>query len=76
VIGNIILFRAGLTLLATSKKSPKFMITSSAAGSINGQDQQPVPNAVYGTSKAAVNWVAKKVHLENEHLVAFPVHPG
>jgi len=39
-------------------------------------DLIPVPNAVYGTSKAALNYVTKKVHLENEGIVAFPVHPG
>ena len=76
VIGNVVLFQAVLPLLAKSTTTPKFIIISSAAGSIDGQDQQPVPNAVYGPSKAAVNWVAKKIHLENENLVAFPVHPG
>ena len=76
VIGNITLFRAVLPLLAKSSRMPKFITMSSAAGSIGGQEQAPVPNAVYGTSKAALNWITKKIHLENENIVAFPVHPG
>ncbi|KAF8176074.1 NAD(P)-binding protein [Pholiota molesta] len=32
--------------------------------------------ATYGTSKAALNWVTRKIHFENEWLVAFPQCPG
>ena len=76
VIGTIILFRAVLPLLAKSSRTPKFITISSAAGSIGGQEQAPVPNAVYGSSKAGLNWITKKIHLENENMIAFPIHPG
>ena len=76
VIGTIILFRAVLPLLKRSQQTPKFIAMGSAAGTIGGQEKAPVPNAAYGPSKAAVNWVAEKVHLENEDLIAFPIHPG
>lgn len=76
VIGNVILFRAVLPLLKKSQKTPKFITMGSIAGTIEMQEKVPVPNAVYGTSKAALNWITKKIHLENEDIVAFPIHPG
>lgn len=30
----------------------------------------------YATSKAALNWMTRKIHFENEWLVAFPLTPG
>ena len=48
----------------------------SNAGTIGDQEKVPVPNAVYGPSKAALNWVTKKIHLENQDLISFPLHPG
>ena len=76
VIGNIILFRAVFPLLKRSHQTPKFIAMGSAAGTIGGQEKSPVPNAAYGPSKAALNWVTKKIHLENEDVIAFPIHPG
>ncbi|KAI1628846.1 hypothetical protein EDD37DRAFT_23295 [Exophiala viscosa] len=76
VIAVIVLFRAVLPLLKSSAKTAKFVTIGSSAGTIGDMDKIPVPNAVYGTSKAALNYVTKKIHLENEDIVAFPVHPG
>ncbi|KIW13107.1 hypothetical protein PV08_08294 [Exophiala spinifera] len=76
VIGVIILFRAVLPLLKKSQKTPKFIPMGSSAGIITDQEKVNIPNAVYGTSKAALNYIVKKIHLENEFLVAFPMHPG
>ena len=59
-----------------SKKTPKFITIGSSAGSIGGMERQPIPNAVYGPSKAMVNWLMRKMHFENEGLVVFPMHPG
>lgn len=75
-VSVVILFRAVLSLLKKSKKGGKFIAMSTAAGSIEYQEQAPIPNAIYGTSKAALNWLVKKIHLENEDLVAFAIHPG
>jgi NAD(P)-dependent dehydrogenase (short-subunit alcohol dehydrogenase family) len=30
----------------------------------------------YGASKAALNSLTRKIHFENEWLVAFPLNPG
>ena len=75
-IGAVILFRAVLPLLRNSQKTAKFIAMGTGAASIGEQEKAPVPNAVYGPSKAALNWFIKKIHLENEELVAFPIHPG
>lgn len=75
-IGTVILFRAVLPLLKRSQKGAKFIAMGSTAGTIGDQEKAPVPNAVYGPSKAALNWLMKKIHIENEDLIAFPIHPG
>ena len=36
----------------------------------------PFPNASYGVSKVALNFVVRKIHFEHEGLVAFPMDPG
>lgn len=37
-----------------------------------------MPTTPYGTSKATVNYLTKKIHQEHEKdgLIAFPLHPG
>lgn len=76
VLGVVTLFKAVRSLLLNSTNTPKFITLGSNAGSIGDMEQVPVPNAAYGTSKAALHWISKKIHQENPELVAFPVHPG
>lgn len=85
VIGPVYLFRAvrPLLLAAAAEKengqkssTPMFIAMGSMAGSIGGAELAPVPNAVYGPSKAALNLIAKKIHMENPEIIAFPIHPG
>ncbi|KAJ9609819.1 hypothetical protein H2200_006148 [Cladophialophora chaetospira] len=81
VIGVVYLFRAVRPLLleAVSKgKEPKFVTMSSSAGSIGAQERAPIPNSAYGPSKAGLNWITMKIHLENKDLglCAFAMHPG
>jgi NAD(P)-dependent dehydrogenase (short-subunit alcohol dehydrogenase family) len=38
--------------------------------------QIQIPNAAYGPSKIALNWLIKKIHLEHKDITAFPVDPG
>jgi norsolorinic acid ketoreductase len=73
-----LLLRAAATATATNGRTPKFVTMSSSAGSIGGQERAPVPNAAYGPSKAALNWITMKIHLENRDLglCAFAMHPG
>ncbi|KAG4438726.1 hypothetical protein IFR05_005806 [Cadophora sp. M221] len=39
------------------------------------KNQPPIPNAAYGTSKAAVHWLTKRINAE-EKLTAFVISPG
>jgi norsolorinic acid ketoreductase len=76
VISVVMLFRAVLPLLQRSRSTLKFAAMSSETGTVGDQERFDIPNAVYGPTKAAVNWLLKKIHLENDTLIAFPAHPG
>lgn len=75
VIAPVLLFQATLPLLQKSTM-PKFVTIGSSAGSIGGMEQRPFPNAAYGPTKASLNYLTKKIHLEHENIIAFPVDPG
>jgi norsolorinic acid ketoreductase len=74
-LGPLILFQALYPLLK-ERQTRKFIIISSTAGSIT--DMMPIPALAYGASKAATNFIARKLHSEHlaEGFVIFPVHPG
>ncbi|KAK5048192.1 hypothetical protein LTR84_005862 [Exophiala bonariae] len=76
VVGVILLFQAVLPLLQRSDKIPKFIAMSSETGTIGNQEKFEIPNGVYGPTKASLNWIMKKIHLEHINIVAFPAHPG
>ena len=81
VIGTVTLFRAVRPLLlqnCSKGKITKFITMSSGAGSIERQTIINLPNSAYGTSKAALNYITMKIHMENkdEGLIAFPMDPG
>jgi norsolorinic acid ketoreductase len=83
VIGVVHFFRAVRPLLleaAAKGKNARFVSMSSTAGSIATQPQfaLAVPNAAYGPSKAALNWVTMKIHVENldAGLCTIALHPG
>lgn len=73
--GPIRLFQATLPLLKKAEK-PMLMIVSSGAGSITAMEHIPFAVGSYGASKAAMNFLTRKIHFENEGLIAFAVHPG
>ncbi len=73
VSGPVLLFQAVLPLL---RKGSKFVTMSSSAGSIGGIELRNVPNAPYGASKAALNYITRKAHFEHEDLIIFPIDPG
>ncbi|KAJ9495993.1 hypothetical protein H2202_008515 [Exophiala xenobiotica] len=89
-LGVVFLFQAVLPLLrqtsasASPNSTPqqqqrrpaKFVTMSTSAATIGNQEHVPVPNAAYGPSKAALNWITKKIHLENPDIIAFPLDPG
>ena len=56
----------------------KFILISSSVGSIGGLDEESFPITSYGMSKAAANWLAKKISVEfkEESLAVGIIHPG
>lgn len=80
VIAPTLLFQAVLPLLEKSigldGKEPKFVTVSSAAGSIGAMEACPFPNAVYGPTKAALNYLTRKIHTEHTGITAFATEPG
>ncbi|KAF8188729.1 NAD(P)-binding protein [Pholiota molesta] len=75
VLGPIVLFQSIRDVLQASAL-PRFVPISSGAGSLSLIHPGSLDKAAYGTSKAALNWVTRKIHYENEWLVAFPQCPG
>ncbi|KAJ5173510.1 Short-chain dehydrogenase/reductase SDR [Penicillium coprophilum] len=75
-IAPLLVFQAFWPLMQRSDSAPKLAVISSSVGSIS--KQEPVPGGAYGPSKAALNWLTKALHLENEKdgLVAFALQPG
>ena len=73
--GVVRIFQATLPLLQNSSK-PKFMVVSSGVATISGMEHVPFTVSSYGASKAAINFLTRRIHFENENLIAFAVHPG
>lgn len=76
-IAPLLLFQAFSPLLrASPTQTPKFLAVSTLIGSIASQHQLPPRVAPYGASKAALNWLVHRIHLEEEWLTAYVSHPG
>ncbi|KAI5828513.1 NAD(P)-binding protein [Schizophyllum commune Tattone D] len=73
--GPLILFQAAYPLLRESP-SPKFVPVTSAMGSIADGTTYPIYTYAYGASKAALNWVTRKLQFDFPELVIFPIDPG
>ncbi|KAJ9602530.1 hypothetical protein H2200_013073 [Cladophialophora chaetospira] len=76
---DIVVANAGISNYRSAPDAaptPKFVVLSSGAGSISGVDMLAVENTAYGASKAAVNFVTRRIHYENPNLIAFPINPG
>ena len=69
----LVLFQASWPLLQAAEW-PMFFGISSSIGGI--AEMVPLPGLAYGASKAAVNYLARKLHFEHEGLVSVAVHPG
>lgn len=74
-IGPVLLFQATLPLLQKSD-SAKFFNMSTFAASITDIDQFPAQSVSYGMSKAAANYVIRKLHFDHESIVVQSLHPG
>jgi norsolorinic acid ketoreductase len=71
----MLLFQATWPLLQKSA-NPKFIGISTCLATISKMEDWSWSTVVYGSSKAAMNYIVRKMHFENERLVAFVVHPG
>jgi norsolorinic acid ketoreductase len=74
-LGLLRLFRATAPLLKVSNQ-PKFVYISTSLASIDGLVNSPSLTAAYGVSKVAGNYLIKKIHGENDTLIAFSIDPG
>ncbi|CAA7260848.1 unnamed protein product [Cyclocybe aegerita] len=54
---------------------PSRSITS-GGGSLTAYIDQSYEIVAYGASKATLNYITRRIHFENEWLVAFPLSPG
>lgn len=74
-IAPLMLFQAFWPLMQVSSQ-PKFIAITSSVGSI--EMQEPYSGGSYGASKAALNWITKRLHIEfqKEGLTSVAVHPG
>lgn len=73
--GPVRLFQAVLPLLEKADK-PKFLVITSAVATISGMEYVPWNVSSYGASKAAANWLVRRIHFENEGFIAIAAHPG
>ncbi|KAH8733225.1 hypothetical protein GQ44DRAFT_640357 [Phaeosphaeriaceae sp. PMI808] len=75
VLSGVVLFQA-VNKLLTKSSAPKWISISSRGGSTSA----PLPwypyAAAYCMSKAAQNWFTQTLHIANESLTAFALHPG
>ena len=77
LIGVLALFQAMEPLLRKAQsKNPKFIALSSNLGSIGLAPFIPGPWFCYGVTKAALNYLVRRVHVENDWLTAVALQPG
>lgn len=74
-IAPFTLIKAFFPLLSASS-APKFLVITSAIGSITDMESFPVPFFAYGVSKAAANFLVRKLHFENPTLTSMAFNPG
>lgn len=75
VNGPVRLFQVILPLLQAAKQ-PKFVVISSGVATIGGAEYIPYAVTSYGASKAALNFLLRRIHIENKDLIAIAFHPG
>ncbi|KAF7967622.1 hypothetical protein HWV62_33637 [Athelia sp. TMB] len=73
-VGPLVLFQATAALLEAAQG--KFFVMSSAMGSVGDMELMPAPNTAYGSSKAAVNFITRKIHFEHPKITAVALTPG
>ncbi|KAH0387968.1 NAD(P)-binding protein, partial [Aureobasidium melanogenum] len=75
-IGPLALFQAFLPLL-TKSSNPKFVAMSTGVASMSEMEaMQSMPVTAYGASKAALNYIVRKIHFENPEVCSWVLIPG
>jgi norsolorinic acid ketoreductase len=75
-VGLLLLFQTFYSLLSASSQ-PKLFLVSSSLGSISAlTDHGSGPSLAYGISKAAANFLVRKVHFECPLITAVAINPG
>jgi norsolorinic acid ketoreductase len=62
--------------LLKASPHPRFILITSVLGSIGFIDNARLPSTAHGSSKAALNFLTRKIRQENAGVTAFIVHPG
>ncbi|CAA7264442.1 unnamed protein product [Cyclocybe aegerita] len=76
-IASLVLFQAMFDLLKASKSTPKFIPISTAGASLSSSYiAAPFGMTAYGGSKVLLNYITRRIHFENDWIVAFPLSPG
>ncbi|KAF2266542.1 NAD(P)-binding protein [Lojkania enalia] len=77
-ISVLLLYKATLPLLRASKTEggPKFGFISGAGASLAEMEKYPRPLASHGSVKAMVNFLVKKMGMENSFLTTLIINPG
>lgn len=71
-VAPLVLFQQTLPLLRKSSK-PIFVGISTPGASIGDMDHIPIQITGYGASKAALNYILRKLHFENPDVIIFPL---
>ncbi|THW76213.1 NAD(P)-binding protein [Aureobasidium pullulans] len=75
-IGPLAPFQAFLPLLLQSAH-PRFVAMTSGAASLIEMEHMPLmPITAYGASKAALNYIVRKIHFENPGVCSWVLSPG
>lgn len=75
-VAPLALFQATWPLLQKSSK-PIFVGISTGLATITDMgDWAAMQTVAYGSSKAALNYIIRRLHFEHERLIAFPLSPG
>jgi norsolorinic acid ketoreductase len=76
-VAPIVLFQTCWPLLEKAR-DPKFVLITSSVGSIQIVGMEAMPGVTYGASKAAANWLVKKVgaEMKGKGLNVGIIHPG
>ncbi|RDW61497.1 aflatoxin biosynthesis ketoreductase nor-1-like protein [Coleophoma crateriformis] len=74
-VATLVLFQETWPLLQKAEK-PMFVAMSTGIASIGDMGSLPLPATAYGMSKAALNYMVRKIHFENPGLNAWVMSPG